>query len=196
MEKKIKIRTQTEKKHFLSMLPLYRSILYKRTLFKIDTNDLDIKEIESALNIKNKKARITYIYDTTCKKIEDFYKDNKNMCGFICGQCYTQREGKSNKTNGCCRYCLYQSDKGCTTANLACKFFNCENVRKRYKVLEFSDIDLLKVLKKREQEIIKSDYFSLREDVIKDASLGYILGTIRIYYRLIKNLIIFIFRKE
>ncbi len=196
MEKRIKISTEAEKTHFLSMLPLYKSSLCKFTYFKIDTDDLDLKEIEEALNIKNKKKRITYIYDTTCKKIERFYKNNKNMCGFICGQCYTQRENSTDKTNGCCGFCLYQSDKGCTTTNLACKLFNCENVRKRYKLLEFSDIKLLKVLTKNQQTILKYNYFSLREDVIKDASLGLIIGTIKMYYRLIKNLIIFIFRKE
>lgn len=113
-----------------------------------------------------------------------------NICGFKNGKCHVQRKQKSGKCNGCCRKCLYQSTAGCTTKNLACKLFNCSEVTSRYSVTKYEDIEILKLLSIKNRLIVKSDYFSKEEDVLKDLycyTLTY--STIRIVYRLFRNYI-------
>ena len=92
---------------------------------------------------------------------------------------------------------MYQTKSGCPTKNLACKLFNCSYVKSRYEVIKYEDIKLLRLLSLKNRFIIKSDYFSKREDVLKDLyayTLSY--STIRIVYRLIKNFILFNKEKE
>lgn len=162
---------------------VYRIPFFKFVHFNVKTYDRN-KEIENvfkALNIKNRKNRIAFIYDIACKQIDD-YNEN-NMCGFINGRCYVQR--LTNKgVNGCCRGCVYQSSEGCKTKNLTCKLFNCSEVRCRYKVIEFEDLIILKCLTFRQQLILKHDYFSSREEMINDLYYGsIIIFTTRIIYR-------------
>ena len=168
-------------------LPIYKSIFFKFTKFETNSNDEQDIIIINALNIKNRKKRITYIYDSTCEYIDNYYK-NKNICGFKNCQCYIQRN--TNLKDGCCRNCLYKSDIGCTTTNLACKLFNCSEVYKRRKVIKYNDLKTLKILSLRQRFIVKSDYFSTREDVLKDLySYSIIYSTIRIIIRLTKDII-------
>ncbi len=196
--KTILINNSNDYNNFLSKINIYKSILYYNTLFvvKNNINDNMINYIINALNIKNRKTRITYIYDISCKLIDDNNK-NINVCGFKNNKCYVQRKIKNGKCNGCCRKCLYQTKKGCSTKNLTCKLFNCSEVRKRYKVVEYSDLKLLKVLSLKNQIIIKSDYFSKREDVLKDLySYTLTYSTLRIVYRLTKNFVKFNRKKK
>ncbi len=186
--KKININNENDYNKFLKKLFLYKSFFYYNTRFVVDTkiNNEMLTYIIEALNIKKRKERITYIYDTACKIIDD--ATPKNMCGFKNGKCYLQRSSKSNKCNGCCRKCLYQSKEGCPTKNLACKLFNCSEVKSRYNMIRVEDLKLLRLLSLKNQMIIKSDYFSKREDVLKDLyayTLTY--STIRVVCRLIKN---------
>jgi len=170
-------------------LPLYKSILFRFCKFETNSNDVQNNIIINALNIKNRKKRITYIYDATCKFIDDFYND-KNICGFKDCQCYVQQEKNNNLKYGCCRKCLYKTDKGCPTKNLACKLFNCSEVYCRRKVITYKDLKTLKVLSLKQRIIVKSDYFSLREDILKDLySYSIFYSTIRMIFRLIKNMV-------
>ena len=55
-------------------------------------------------------------------------------------------------------------------------------------MLKATDLKILRLLSLKNQLIIKSDYFSTREDVLKDLyayTLTY--STMRVVYRLIKN---------
>lgn len=132
-----------------------------------------------------KKEQITYIYDEACKILDDYYT-GKNICGFKCNQCYSQYN--TDKTCGCCRKCYYKSNKGCTTKNLTCKLFFCSEVTKREKVLTFDDLDILKNLSFRQQIILKHDYFSSREEVIKDLEIGSLtIFVLRFIYRYVKR---------
>ena len=72
--------------------------------------------IIEALNIKQRKQRINFIYDQSCHLID---KENKgiNICGFKNKKCYVQRKLKNGKCNGCCRMCIYQTKAGCPTEN-------------------------------------------------------------------------------
>ncbi len=189
--KTILISNSNDYNKFLRKLSIYKSILHYNTIFvvKNDINDNMINYIINALNIKNRKKRVTYIYDNSCKLIDDNNK-NINICGFKDNKCYVQRKLKNGKCNGCCRKCLYQTKEGCPTKNLACKLFNCSEVTSRYNTLKYNDLKILKLLSLKNRIIIKSDYFSTREDVLKDLyayTLTY--STLRIVYRLFKNYI-------
>ncbi len=171
------------------LLPVYKSVLFRFCKFETDSKDEQDIIIVNALNIKKRKERVTYIYDSLCKYIDDFYK-KENICGFKNGQCYVQRKEKSNLKNGCCRLCMYVNDKGCTTSNLSCKLFVCKEVCCRRKVLRYSDIKVFKVFSIKQKIVVKSDFFSSREEVLKDLyCYGIIHSTIRIVVRLIRTLI-------
>ena len=180
----ISINNEKDLKKFYKKIWQYK--LFKNTIFKLNGNTYEIENIITALNIKNRRKRIEYIYDDACNYIDNYFKD-KNTCGFINNQCFTQR-GTSN-CNGCCRICKYQSNKGCTTANLCCKLFFCSEVRKRYKVIEYKDLNILRVLTWQQRVLIKSNYFSSREEILTDLYIGSILvGSIRNSYKIIKTL--------
>ena len=187
----ITINNYNDYNKFLKRINIYKSILYYNTLFEVknNINERNIDYITNALNMKNRKKRIEYVYDQSCKLI-DWKNKGINICGFENGKCWVQRKIKNGKCNGCCRKCIYQTSNGCSTKNLSCKLFNCTEVRSRYNVIRYNDLILLKLLSKKNQIIIKSDYFSKREDVLKDLySYSLIYSTFRIFYRLIRNYI-------
>ena len=187
MLKILKIKDQKALDKFYRKLFFYKSFIFKKTKFTVETNYEEVKPIIKALNIKKRKPRITYIYDEACKQIDNHYK-NKNICGFKDNKCYVQQKLQNGTINGCCRMCMYQSLKGCTTKNLTCKIFTCSEVEKRCQVIKFNDLKILNLLSYRNKMILKSDYFSKREDVIKDLYYGsFFLWTIRIVIRMIIN---------
>lgn len=187
MIKVVKVKDQTALDKFYQKLFFYKRIWFKKTNFILDSNFEELKPIVEALNIKNRKQRITYIYDTACQQIDDHYQ-NKNICGFKNNKCYVQQKLKNGTINGCCRCCMYQSPKGCTTKNLTCKIFTCSEVEKRCQVIKFNDLKILNLLSYRNKMILKSDYFSKREDVINDLYYGsFLLWTIRIVIRMIST---------
>ena len=187
----ITINNYNDYNKFLKKINIYKSILYYNTLFEVknNINEKNIDYITNALNMKNRKKRIEYVYDQSCKLI-DRKNQGINICGFENGKCWVQRKIKNGKCNGCCRKCIYQTSNGCSTKNLSCKLFNCTEVRSRYNVIRYNDLKLLRLLSKKNQIIIKSDYFSKREDVLKDLySYSLIYSTFRIVYRLIRTYI-------
>lgn len=187
----ITINNYKDYNKFLKKINIYKSILYYNTLFEVknNINEKNIDYITNALNMKNRKKRIEYVYDQSCKLI-DRKNQGINICGFENGKCWVQRKIKNGKCNGCCRKCIYQTSNGCSTKNLSCKLFNCTEVRSRYNVIRYNDLKLLRLLSKKNQIIIKSDYFSKREDVLKDLySYSLIYSTFRIVYRLIRTYI-------
>ncbi len=186
----INIENKKDLNKFYKKLFLYRSFLYKFTTFESINNKYDINDIIHALNIKNKTKRSVYIYDTSCNLIDNYHICN-NICGFKNNICAMHQKNKLEKINGCCGECIYQSKDGCITKNLTCKLFFCSEVKDKYKVYIFDDIKLLKCFTLRQQLIIKSDYFSLREDVLKDLKYNsIIISSIRMIYRIIKKKLI------
>lgn len=183
----------SEKQYIL--LPLFKSFLFKKVHFETKSKDKQDEIIVKALNIKNRKERITYLYDATCDYIDNYY-EGKNICGFKNGYCYSNRVNGCKYKYGCCRICIYKSSKGCPSKNLACKLFNCSEVYKRRTVISYKDLKTLKLFSLRQRYIVKIDYFNLREDVLRDLySYSMIYSTIRVVYRLIKNNIIRIYNK-
>ena len=196
--KEIQIKTEQDYINFIKHLNLYKSIFYYNRYFKADStiHKNDINQIVTALNKKHRKERIQYIYDASCNRIDEKHEDC-NICGFVNNQCYVQRKLQNKKYNGCCRRCLYQSTQGCQTKNLTCKLFNCSEVRARYDVLQYRDLNILKLFSLKNRIIIQTDYFSSREDVLKDLySYSILYSGIRIIYRFIKTQIILEKRKR
>lgn len=83
------------------------------------------------------------MYDKYCKIIDDSTK-SINLCGFKNGKCYAQNCKKTVYKNGCCRRCRYQNENGCPTTNLACKLFNCSEVKQSYRIQRFKNIKTAK----------------------------------------------------
>ena len=188
INKKIIIKNNKDLKRFYNKLNIYKRIFYINTFF--ETNNDEIKKIIDILNIKNRKKRITYIYDSACKYIDDYW-DGKNVCGFKNGRCYAHQYPGCKYKNGCCRKCVYQSSKGCVTSNLTCKLYYCSEVIKRYEVPTMKSIKITKLLSWRQRIILKHDYFSSREEVLKDLYIdSTIIFTIRLLYRWLTNNIV------
>lgn len=183
----IAIESENDYKKFIKKVNLYKSFLFFNIEFQLRGTEQKEKasQIIKGLNIKRRNERIAYVYDMACTIIENDIA-GKNICGFKNGKCYLQQKKNNNKCNGCCRICKYQNKTGCPTKNLACKLFNCSEVKQRYKTIEYKDLDILKLLSIKNRLIIKSDYFTTREEVLKDLyayTLTY--SILRILFRII-----------
>ena len=173
----------------------YKRFIYKNVEFIYNGKNKDIERIVKVLNIKSRRKRLEYIFDESCSDIDRHFK-GENICGFECGQCMVQREHKLRDKNGCCRICRLQSDTGCTSKNLTCKLFFCDEVKNKYEVIKLNDLKLLKLLTRRQRTIIRFDLFSTREEVIMDLYLGFItIAAFRELYMLIKTSLFWIFKR-
>lgn len=182
----IKVENEKDYNKFIRKLWLYRLLVFKIFTYKTDSTYKDTKIIVNALNIKSRRKRITYIYDEIIRNIEEFYK-GRDLCKFKNSICISHRTcGKMYKC-GCCRKCIYNEFGKCLTKNIACKMFYCSIAEGDNKVLSYGDVKLLYLLSPLSRIIIKSDYFSLREDIINDVYLGFLIAPFRIIYRNIKN---------
>lgn len=152
------------------LLFLYRSILFKKVKFKTDKKDL--RNIVNALNIKNKKNRIMYVYDEAIKEINTYYKDD--LCKFVDGKCIVQRTTNSSNVNGCCMRCPIVTDKGCPSSNFACKLIYCKTAIGSSKRLNFNNVKILKCLSIFQRIVILSDFFSTREEILDDVNKGFL----------------------
>ena len=150
------------------LLFLYRSILFRRVKFKTDNNEL--RNVVNALNIKNKKNRIMYVYDEAIKYINNYYRDD--LCQFIDGRCIIQRKTNSLHVNGCCYRCPIVTDKGCPSSNFACKLIYCKTAIGNMKSLNFNKVMILKCLGISQRLVILSDFFCTREEILEDANRG------------------------
>lgn len=189
MEKVIRINNEKELEKFYRKIFWYRSFLYHFVTFKLGKDKYQVSDIIMALNLKGRRKRLEFIYDVVCCEIDDFFK-GKNVCDFKNGQCVMQRKKNNGKFNGCCRGCRFEVGGACPTKNLACKLFYCSEVKDKFKIIKLEDLKILKVLSFRQRALIKSDYFSSREEVIGDLYLNsYVIGVMRISYRFIKKYI-------
>lgn len=185
----LKLSDNRNIKKFYKNLWIYKSIFFYKTTFATEDDvDIQTRYIIECLNIKNRKERIINVYDRTCEII-DKKNEGSNICGFKDRVCKAhQCENKKKYLDGCCRMCLYKTPRGCPSKNVACKLFNCGAVKEKYEVYKYNDLSILKLLSLKNRVIVKHDYFSLREDVLKDLfSYSLIYSTIRMSCRMIKN---------
>lgn len=151
-------------------------VLYKGKLYDKESDNKVIRQVTQvaeALNIKDYKKRLSYVYDKACDLLDDdFY--GKNVCEFKDNKCmYARTENTS--CDGCCRtrdgkrVCVYLKNHICSIRCLACKFHVCKYVRKkglRYKV---NDLLVLKYLLNWKQKIIVYlNFFKKKEETVND----------------------------
>ena len=182
--------TVVKEKSFYFLLPLYKSFLFYFVKFKPSSNlTPQTKLVIKGLNIKNSRKRITYVYDKCCDIIENQEK-GQNVCGFVNKQCFKQRVENKGEMYGCCSP-LCVTENGCTTKNLSCKLIFCKEAKEKYKVLEYKDLILLKLLSLKNRLIVWSDFYSTREEVLGDLYCYTITFTLyRIAFRRIKKLLL------
>ena len=157
------------------LLFLYRSKLFY--FIKFNTKKESLEDIVYALNIKNKKERINYVYDKGIQIVNKYYE--KDLCKFKDGKCIVQQKNNPDSFNGCCRICNLVTNKGCPTVNLACKLVYCKTALQNMKALKLRDIKILKCLSISQRIILKTDVFSTKEEVLKDLYYGIIFYGIR-----------------
>lgn len=168
------------------LLFLYRTCLFKFTRFS--TNNKDLELIVNALNIKNRRKRIEYVYDEAINIINKYYY--MDLCNFQNNKCIVQRKTNSDRINGCCRMCNLVTETGCPSSNLACKLLYCKTALGNVKQLKFKDISILKCLSLEQRIILRSDFFETREEIITDLYYGIVLYGIKSAYKEIKRSIL------
>ena len=178
MVKKIIINNKEEYNNFLNKIFFYK--YYKFTNFevksKIKSNDLDI--IVKTLNIKNKKKRLTYLYDEIIKYLDAYYP--KSICDFKNNQCFVQRKRNDNAKFGCCIKChRVKPNIGCPTFNSSCKLLYCKPALEKIKKLKISDIPITRCLSIFQKFLLKFNFYSTREQIINDLRFGIIYWYIR-----------------
>lgn len=140
--------------------------------FESDIDDLELQSIIKGLNIKSRYKRIKYVIEEGCNYIDNYYKDC-NLCHFINNKCICHRKTNKDFINGCCRKCKYQSNKGCTISNVACKLFNCSYVDfNGKKKLTVKDIRIFSLLNFYQRYVISTDFFVNQKTVARDLYVG------------------------
>lgn len=185
----MKTKLIKDEKQLYSKMFLYKTFLYNGVEFSIDSENKDVLNIVKALNIKNPFKRIEFIYDYSCKKLDDFY-EGKNICAFKNNKCIVQQGQNCRYCNGCCRLCRFQSVKGCTTSNLSCKLFYCDKIQETNKTLKYKDLKILKLLNLRQKMIVNDNFFAHRKEFLLELKVSSItFWGIRMLIRILKNAI-------
>lgn len=150
----------------------YNGKLYDKEI----KNNKEIRQVSlliEALNIKDKKKRLRFVYDKSCELLDDdFY--GKNICEFKNNKCIHDRFHNAS-CDGCCktnddiRMCKHLKNHRCSTSCLACKFHICYCIRKKGYKYRVNDIYMLKYLYNIKQKIIiYNDFFMTPEEVMED----------------------------
>ncbi len=71
------ISNEKERKRFFKLLPIYKSFLFRFVYFDVVTEDEHISAIIKALNIKKRRQRILFIYETACQYIDKYMQEKK-----------------------------------------------------------------------------------------------------------------------
>ena len=170
----MKTKKITDKNKLFKLLWWYKKPWFNNIEFVSDMKGKEVQDVLEALNIKQYGKRTEFIYDRACLRLDEYYK-GKNLCEYCDGKCIVQQKGKLDGVNGCCRLCINQSNKGCTTSNLACKLYYCAKIRNTKPVLEFKDLKILKLYTWRQRVICFDNFYATREQFLFDLKMGFIL---------------------
>jgi len=157
--KKIRIRRNTNKEFVFNYSNDFR---YKEDFDKINT----------ALKMKDKYQRYSYIYDEVCDYLDNLFI-NRNMCEFYKDKCYSNRCKKFEKTCGCCSNndgieCKYFDKDHCTIKCSGCKFYICPNLKKKKGPILMKDIFIAYyLLSPRERLVLRYTVFTPKEEIIE-----------------------------
>ena len=154
----------------------YNGKLYDKEV-KDDKEVRQVSLLVEACNIKNRKERLTFIYDKSCDLLdENFY--GCNLCEFKNNKCFVNRM-HGDSVDGCCRSrdnrnaCKFLIKHKCTNRNLTCKLHVCSYMRKKGYKFRIDDIYMLKYLYTWKQKMFC--YFNLfisRDKFLKDIYLN------------------------
>ncbi len=137
-----------------------------------DQRILNLYHIEKAINIKNKKDRYEYIYDTVCDYLDNCFQ-GKNLCEFKDNKCLGDRNKKFEKSCGCCHgktrgTCKYLVNGSCSIKCMGCKLFTCPSLKKKGIKFRIKDIPLLNYFfNLRQKEVLAYTIFTPRDQVIE-----------------------------
>lgn len=157
------------KEKFLKKLFIYKHLRF----IKYETNikDKHLQTIIDILNIKNPYKRKREIIEKSCDYIDNYYKEI-NPCQFKNSKCICHRIKELDNTNGCCKKCKFQSNKGCTTKNIACKLFFCSYADlKNTEKIKLKEVPYIKLLNPVEKYIVSYDFFRNVDGVLFDLFL-------------------------
>lgn len=144
----------------------------------------DLINAFKVISMKTNKEKYEFIYDNVCKSLDnEFYC--KNICDFKDDKCIASRNGRScHEKMGCCysfeyaglfdfrivknvKVCKYLQNKKCSTSNISCKLFTCRYLKEKNVCFDSHKILLLECfLNKKQHEIIKSNFFRTREEIL------------------------------
>ena len=136
-----------------------------------------LKDIETAINIKDKREKISFIYDKVCDYLDyDFIKNNK--CLFMNNKCISDRNKSYIKDCGCCRakngkLCEYLKDNRCTIRNMGCKFFVCSTLKKQGISYKINSFPLLKYFCSFRQKIVLRYTIFVPKEKVLERVLSY-----------------------
>ena len=173
MEKRIEIGNEEEYQEFLRRLPKYRGLRYRATEFtaRSKVHPKRVADIVTALNIKNRRKRIEYLFDRACDIIDAHNEAEGIICHYNAdGICEDPKH--QTRKNGCCCHCYLQSSSGCPSRNLSCKFYFCDHMCGKHRPLTMEDIDLLRLFTASQREIIKNNVFVTRKAYINMLWIG------------------------
>jgi hypothetical protein len=152
----------------------YNNKLYDKPNSKLKEFN-EYLEVIKVFNIKDRRARISYIYDYLCNYFDEDMKKN-NYCEFKNDTCIANRLGYSvHKNNGCCYnrkigLCPKLTDKGCSNPNPSCKIFMCEYLNKVKKIPNYDTKKIFLTncfFSLKEHAFFRRHYFITKEEYLK-----------------------------
>ena len=130
----------------------------------------DFITIQKAINIKDKKKRFIYIYDTVCSFLENH---NNGYCKFQNDICIRDQLKNNTHKNGCCEClgrgkCNYLINSVCTLKNcISCKLFICKTLKQMGIEENLNDYVLLKYFfTEKQKDILRFSYWTPKEVII------------------------------
>lgn len=150
------------------------NLIFKLNGKKLTKKDnLDLYNVQKAINIKDIKKRYSFIYDTVCDYIDNKYL-TCNYCEFKDNVCVFFRNNPNiTHENGCCYsdarggLCNHLKNNKCEIKSISCKLYSCEYLRKRKVNFRMKNIPLIKYFFNLKQKyFIKYSFFKPKSYVI------------------------------
>lgn len=152
----------------------YNNKLYEKPEKQLEKYN-DYLEVIMLCNMKDRRKRVSYIYDYLCKYFDEDMKKN-NYCEFENGTCIANRLGYSvHEKDGCCYIikkglCQYLTKNGCINPNPSCKIYMCSYLNKVKKVPNYDTKKIFLtncLFNYKEHEFFKRHYFITKEEYIE-----------------------------
>jgi len=143
------------------------------------------KTLEALLQ-ENIYKRYELIYDYICDELDKKFADN-GICQFEGNRCIANRKHYNrDKIMGCCysfkynglqfsdvKLCEHQNEHKCNVKCLGCKLFTCDYLKKHGIRFSLSNMPIaLAFFSKKQREILRTTFFTTKEDVLAKVLKG------------------------